>query len=322
MRITTEIVVLIETNEIVSQKHFDYQGPVSLAISAGGQGSKQKSQQQSQQSSTSGVAYNEPFLNLMFGQGGQFYGTKDGQEKYTPGVFGYEPDKEAAFVRPGYTGAGYEGGAYTPGKYTPGQFTAVAPEGFKRLEDVAYGSQAARIGEAYNQNVNRLREELSQSGQLNSPAQYLEGGARSSMDRSYLDSLQQAARDAFGQRLGLEEREAGRRTGYDVGEAGARTAFDVGQGAARTAYDVGQGAARTAFGETEAARRTGYDVAEAGRETTYNQKAVDDLWQRFMAKLAYALEASKFGTSAGWSSGESSGFSMGLKGSYGKVSGD
>ena len=291
MRITTKLVVLIETNEIVSQKHFEYQGPVSLAISGGG--SKQKSQQQAQQSSTSGVAYNEPFLNLMFGQGGQFYGTKDGQEKYTPGVFGYEPDKEAAFVKPSYTGAGYEGGAYTPGK-----FTAVAPEGFKRLEDVAYGTQASKLSQAYNQNVNRLREELSQSGALTSPAQYLEGGARSSMDRSYLDSLQQAARDAFGQRLGLEEREAGRRTGFDVGEAGARTA-----------YDVGQGAARTAFGETEAARRTGYDVAEAGRETTFNQKQVDDLWQRFMAKLAYALEASKFGTSAGWSSGESSGSS-------------
>ena len=92
----------------------------------------------------------------MFGREGQFYGTKDGKRNTRRGFLATSRNKQAKFVRPGYTPAAYTGGAYTGGKYTPGQFTAVAPEGFKRLEDVAYGSQAARISQAYNQNVNRL----------------------------------------------------------------------------------------------------------------------------------------------------------------------
>ena len=107
-----------------------------------------------------------------------------------------------------------------------------------------------------------------------------------------------AARDAFGQRIGLEEREAGRRTGYDVGEGRAGTAFSL----------------------AEAGRRTGFDLGEAGRETEFNQKAVDDLWQRFMAKLAYALEASKYQIGTGQSFG--SGESMGGNFSIAKLGGD
>ena len=65
-----------------------------------------------------------PFLTLSSARAGNSTAPSDGQEANIRRVFGYEPDKEAAFVRPGYTGAAYEGGAYTPGRNTPGQFTA------------------------------------------------------------------------------------------------------------------------------------------------------------------------------------------------------
>ena len=142
----------------------------------------------------------------------------------------------------------------------------------------------------------RQREELSQSGALNSPAQFLEGSARSSLDRSYLDSIQQAARDASNAALGLKQTEAARRTG-----------FDVGQGAARTAYDVGQGAAQTAYGQ-----------AEGGRETQFNEQRAATLLDAWFKKLALAIESGRFTTGQGWSTGESSGISGGgsVKGSF------
>ena len=94
----------------------------------------------------------------------------------------------------------------------------------------------------------------------------------------------------------------------------------TGGGGRRTGYDVGEGRAGTAFSLAEAGRRTGFDLGEAGRETEFNQKAVDDLWQRFMAKLAYALEASKYQIGTGQSFG--SGESMGGNFSIAKLGGD
>jgi hypothetical protein len=67
---------------------------------------------------------------------------------------------------------------------------------FDKLESGLYDSARAKAGDAYNTAVRRRREELSQAGLLNSPNQYLENGARESLDKDFLQQLQQAARDA------------------------------------------------------------------------------------------------------------------------------
>lgn len=231
-----------------------------------GGGSKSKSKQQSQQTSQSesGTKYNEDFMKRAL----EFANAKDSPT--------YNPE--------------YVKGAYTPGAYTGANFTSVAPQGFQQLEQSLYGTQASKLKQAYDQSTAQQREELAQSGALNSPSQYLEGSARSSLDRTYLQNLQQAARDAFQSRLGLETSEAARKTG-----------FDVGQGAARTAYDVGQGAARTAF-----------DTGEAGRQTGFNEQTASTLLDSWIKKLGIAIEAGRY--SKGEGQGTSYGTSNALSG--------
>ncbi len=95
-------------------------------------------------------------------------------------------------------------------------------KGFGNFDDVekaAYTSQADKLTTAYKDAIARQREELSQAGLLDSPAQYIEGGARDVMNRDYLSSIQQAARDARSQRLGLEESEAGRESQFNFEKA-------------------------------------------------------------------------------------------------------
>ncbi len=157
-----------------------------------GGGSKSKSKQQSQQTSESesGTKYNEDFMT-----------------------------KARAFA------ADPSNPTYNPA-YVPGQYTDVAPGGFDRLENSLYGTQQSKLKQAYDQSVGQQREELAQSGALNSPSQFLEGSARSSLDRGYMQNLQQAARDAFQSRLGMEASEAARKTQFITGEAARLTGFN------------------------------------------------------------------------------------------------
>lgn len=100
-----------------------------------------------------------------------------------------------------------------PPKYAP-EYTGFSD--FDKLEENQYGSQKSRLDTAYQDSLKRQREELSQAGLLNSPNQYLEGGARSSLDKSYITNLQQAARDASSQSLTTKEAEAARKTEYST----------------------------------------------------------------------------------------------------------
>jgi hypothetical protein len=123
----------------------------------------------------------------------------------------------------------FAGDPSTPGynpQYVSGKYTEVAPGGFDKLENSLYGGQQSKLAQAYQQSVGQQREELAQAGALNSPSQFLEGSARSSLDRNYMQNLQQAARDAFQSRLGLETSEAARRTGFDTSEATRQTGFN------------------------------------------------------------------------------------------------
>ncbi|MES2366802.1 MAG: hypothetical protein V4563_13050 [Pseudomonadota bacterium] len=192
MRVSTKIVLSIESGSIIKRECYEYSGPIAEAFSAGASGSasKSKSKNQSQQTSESGTKYNQAFM-----------------------------DKATAFAKDP------SNPTYNP-QYVPGQYTSVAPGGFDKLENSLYGGQQSKLAQAYQQSVGQQREELAQSGALNSPSQYLEGSARSSLDRSYIQNLQQAARDAYQSRLGLETSEAARKTGFDTSEATRQTGFN------------------------------------------------------------------------------------------------
>jgi hypothetical protein len=299
MRISTKVIIDLTTGVVIERDSYEYSGPLAECVSGGG--SKQKSKSQSEQTSESGVKYNADFLN----QARQF---ASGQSSYDQSPENFDA---AAYVKAhpevaqsnDYKGDPYQHWAqvgqndktgkyaftpkagvtdptynpqYTPGAYTGAQFTSVAPGGFDKLENSLYGTQQSKLKQAYDQSVAQQREELAQSGALNSPSQYLEGSARSSMDRSYLSNLQQAARDAFQGRLGAETTEAGR-----------KTAFDVGQGASRTAFDTG----------------------EATRQTAFNEQTQQALLDSWMKKIALAIESGRYSQGSGTSYGTSSGMS-------------
>ena len=77
-------------------------------------------------------------------------------------------------------------------------------EDFDRSEDTLYGGQRARVDDAYKNALGIQNEELSNSGLLNSPSKYIQGGARDTLTKGYLTTLQQAARDAAVSRMGLQ----------------------------------------------------------------------------------------------------------------------
>jgi hypothetical protein len=317
MRVSTKTVLDIETGKVVFRETFEYFGPLALAISGGGTKSNQKSQQNSSQES--GTRFNQDFLDQALAYfnpkrttAGQFdaatylkqnpdvaadpYWKNNAQMHYQQIGQGegrqatMMPD-EQAYTGPDYNPQ-YEKGQFTPGAFTGANYTPVDGGDFNKIESNMYEGNRAKLSQAYDANVARQREELSQSGALNSPSQFLEGSARSSLDRSYMENLQQAARDASSTALGLKANEAARRTGFDVGEATRRTGFDVGQGTERTAYDTG----------------------EAARKTGFNQDTQSKLIQLFLAKLQAALESGKYGQgqSSGYSTGNSSGANFGL----------
>ncbi len=194
MRIYTKLVLSLESGAVVERESYEYSGPIAECFSAGagGSGGKSKSKSKSNASSQSesGTKYNEDFM------------TKARAFAGDPSDPTYNPE------------------------YVKGKYTDVAPGGFDKLENSLYAGQSSKLRQAYDQSVGQQREELAQSGALNSPSQFLEGSARSSLDRGYMQNLQQAARDAFQSRLGLETSEAARRTGFDTSEATRQTGFN------------------------------------------------------------------------------------------------
>ncbi len=190
MRISTKVIIDLTAGAVVERECYEYSGPLAECVSGSGGNTKSKNQSQSTSQSESGTKYNADFMN----QARAFAGD--------PSDPTYNPT------------------------YVPGKYTSVAPGGFDKLENSLYGTQQAKLKQAYDQATGQQREELAQSGALNSPSQFLEGSARSSLDRNYMQNLQQAARDAFQGRLGVETSEAGRRTAFDTGEATRQTGFN------------------------------------------------------------------------------------------------
>lgn len=307
MRLNTKIVIDLISDAVIERESQEYSGPVAECISFGGSKSKSKNQSQQTSSSESGARYNEDFLEKakLFAAGKSFDANR--YLKENPDVaadpsflanplghylkYGqFDPEKRfqvdsagnSYLINDPNAGPTYDP-RYVRGLYTPGAFTGVAPEGFGKLEESLYGTQESKLSRAYSDAVARQREELAQMGALNSPSQFLEGSARSSLDRNYLEGLQQAARDAFMGRLGAEQTEAARRTGFDTSEAARRTAFDTG---------------------------------EAGRETGFNEQTAARLLELWLKKLGIAIEAGRYSTATGQGtsqgSGSGSGFNFGL----------
>jgi hypothetical protein len=196
MRVSSKIVVNIASGRVVERESVEYFGPVAECISAGlgGSGSKSSSKSKSKQQATSetGTRYNPDFMTQ---------------------ATNYAQDPTNAPV-------------YNP-QYVKGTYTPLAPGGFDKLENNLYDTQSSKLSQAYNTAVGQQREQLAQTGALNSPSQFLEGSARSSLDRSYMQNLQQAARDAALGRLGAQQTEAARQTAFDTGEATRQTGFNT-----------------------------------------------------------------------------------------------
>lgn len=96
------------------------------------------------------------------------------------------------------------------------QFHGLEDMDFENLQKNLYGRQLQEITPTYETERNRRREELSQTGLINSPIQFAEGGALDSLERNYLDQSQKAASEAVIQRTELEQEELARKLGFDV----------------------------------------------------------------------------------------------------------
>jgi hypothetical protein len=107
---------------------------------------------------------------------------------------------------------GYFGG---PPDYDP-EFVGFGDEAdLDRYEGALYNRQKSKMHQGYQDALKLQNEDLSNMGMLNSPSKFIEGGARDTLNKGYIQSLQQAANEAALGRLGREEREAGRRTTFN-----------------------------------------------------------------------------------------------------------
>jgi hypothetical protein len=192
MRVSSKIVVDIASGRVVERESCEYFGPLAECISGSGSSQKSKSKSQQQSTSETGTRYNPDFMTQATNYAND-----------TSNALGYNP------------------------QYVKGNYTSLAPGGFDKLENNLYDTQASKLSQAYNTAVGQQREQLAQTGALNSPSQFLEGSARSSLDRSYIQNLQQAARDAALGRLGAQQTEAARQTAFDTGEATRQTGFNT-----------------------------------------------------------------------------------------------
>lgn len=163
-------------------------GPRVRWFSTGSGSSKQKSE------SESGTKWNQAFMDELTanGPGINYSNTQDGVTVTNPG------DR--------------------PQQFTLGvpKFTGLEDMDFAKLEKGLYDRQLQNIEPQYQKARAQTREELSQSGLLNSPVQYGKGGAIDQLQQNYLDQTQKSATDASNKTIELKQQELARRTGFDI----------------------------------------------------------------------------------------------------------
>lgn len=99
--------------------------------------------------------------------------------------------------------------------YNP-QYVGFSPDKIQQMGQNMYTSQVANLDTQRNQQEKIQNEELSNSGLLTSPAQYMAGGAKDVLNQNYAQQVNQAARDAQLAELGMTQEEAQRQTGFNT----------------------------------------------------------------------------------------------------------
>lgn len=124
---------------------------------------------------------------------------------------------------PHVTYSNTQSGAKVTDPNDPTQFTVGIPKfhgledmDFDKLQKGLYQRQMQDIDPAYQNARAQTREELSQSGLLNSPVQYGKGGAIDQLEQNYLSQAQKAATDASNKTVELKQQELARKTGWDM----------------------------------------------------------------------------------------------------------
>lgn len=99
--------------------------------------------------------------------------------------------------------------------YDP-EYVGFGDEGqLDQIEQNHFNRQKVKAKQGYDDLARIQNEELSNSGLLNSPSKYIEGGARDTLNRNYIQALQQAGNEAALARLGVQQGEAARRTAWN-----------------------------------------------------------------------------------------------------------
>jgi len=151
--------------------------------------SKTKSQ------SSSGTRWNSEFMNEL--------------EKNAPPIR-YSNEQDGVTVEGGEEGVPQQFNLGLP------KFRGLEDLDFDKLEKGLYTRQIQNTDPQYKQARATRREELSQSGLLDSPVQYSEGGAIDQLDKAYLAETQKAAQDASNKTIELKAQELARKTGFDI----------------------------------------------------------------------------------------------------------
>jgi len=167
------------------------QGPRVRWVSLGGGGSSSK--QKSKSESESGVRYNADFM-------------KELQDN--------APNLKYSDTQDGASVSDWEGKqSFMVG--VP-KFQGLEDMDFAKLEKGLYNRQLQNIEPEYQKARLQTREELSQSGLLNSPVQYGQGGVMDNLHRNYFDQTQKSAADASNKTIDLKRQELARKTGFDM----------------------------------------------------------------------------------------------------------
>lgn len=102
--------------------------------------------------------------------------------------------------------------------YNP-QYVGFSPDKIQAMGKNMLESQTATLSDQRAQQEKTMNEELSNSGLLTSPMQYMSGGPKDVMNTAYAKQIEQASRDAELAKLGMTQEEAARNTGFNVDTA-------------------------------------------------------------------------------------------------------
>jgi hypothetical protein len=185
--------------DVLSSRGFSKRG---FSVGGGG-GSKQKS------TSSSETVFKDDFLTKLFKA---FPLPKYSNTTDQVGIDNVAPPTEG---QPGFSGVGALGDQQQFTLPVP-KFRGLEDMDFTRLEDNLNTQTDQRLRPVYERERARNREELSQSGILNSPAAFAKGGALENLQNNYFDARGRAATDIGVEVTKIKQQELARKTGFEV----------------------------------------------------------------------------------------------------------